>query len=85
MVEHTNFEKAFGCEHRYCQDCITNHIKQNLKNFIDIVCPEGNCKKPLDQQSSCFKNFSPEDMRKYKKIQKLNFVNSDPNLRLCPM
>ena len=80
-------EEFFGlkCEHRYCRECLSEHLEVNIKdgNVIEIPCMMLGCQWRFDKED--IRRFgSKEIYDKYLQF-KLNIdVELNPKLKWCP-
>ena len=73
------------CLHNFCQDCIRTYLEIRItESQVDSMpCPEHSC--GADIQEEFISMLIPEELFfKFKKFQKAQSLNKNPNLRWCP-
>lgn len=59
------------------------HVQTKADLFTDIYCPDNNCKKPFDKNSSVFNRLPTKTIENIKKKERLNYRALHPELKSC--
>lgn len=72
-----------ACPHAVCEECIQQHIDQQLTHLTKVSCPEESCHRELTQDMPYYAKLTPEQKRKLAKITVYYQVLADPSLKHC--
>lgn len=78
------------CNHVYCKDCITDYLKEEIKNsrVLPLNCPTVKCNEPftLDIIKSLLNSDDNSIyIYKYEKFLQREKIRNDPELVVCPI
>ena len=75
--------KLCKCHHKFCTDCCVMHVTEKAGRFVEILCPDPECKKPLDKDSEGYKLLPPAVIEKIKKHEEFVFLQKNLHLKPC--
>lgn len=82
-VEAWKMYKNSICSHSFCCDCTTKHIGAKIQtNVINILCPQVNCKTPLDF-NSCQKILPKKIIDKWDELVCMSLIPVSQRI-YCP-
>lgn len=70
------------CHHEFCQDCCVMHVSEKAGRFVEILCPDPDCKKSLDKDLEGYKLLPPAVIERIKKYEESIFLKN-PHLKVC--
>ena len=76
-----------NCKHFFCSDCYLHYLKNKIEiNEVgSITCMNKDCSQELDEKFITLQiNRDKVLLEKYRKFKKINNINKDPNLVICP-
>ena len=77
--------KLCTCNHNnFCESCLHHYVIYKVKNFEEVLCPQEDCKSPVDTKGALFKGLPIDIQRNFKKAQNFFETAKDPNSKLCP-
>ncbi|KAJ8904985.1 hypothetical protein NDN08_001497 [Rhodosorus marinus] len=74
-----------ACSHKLCQECAEQYFDAAIKNRdlpLRCVIPDCGCTYERQQVEHV---LGKDDLSKYEAILLLNYLESDPNVRFCPV
>lgn len=76
-----------GCEHFFCIDCVQTFVIGKIQEgkVGDILCPDKNCKKPLNDWDIRNVGLSKSDRERYEKLSLNNAIAEMDDVGWCPV
>jgi hypothetical protein len=81
-----DLEFSLNCQHKFCKDCITSYLEEEIKNsrVKNIKCPGIKCDQ-IFSELKIKEIVSEEYFQKFQKFQKREEIQSNKDLILCPI
>ena len=71
------------CQHRFCFDCLVNHTHTAANSLTMPICPDADCKTPLDLGSPLFFSLPAGLQNKIIKVSRYYKNLSNPDYKAC--
>ena len=72
-----------SCPHIFCQICIQQQVRFQIKSNRLIKCPQATCDKTIDEKSAIYSKMTKTQQKQYRKILKNLNRKADSRCPCC--